>query len=68
MIGSLVFVPYGRCCDLPALTGKGRIDAVKEYRGAIYVHVQPVEGLPLPKWFNVNEVQYAFEDNAQTAA
>ncbi len=66
-IGVIVFVPYGRCCDLPALTGKGQIDAIKEYRGITYVHVQPVEGLPLPKWVNINQVQYDFAANAKAA-
>lgn len=65
-LNAVVFIEYGKCPGLPALLGKGRIDGEMTYKGATYVHVQPIEGLRLPKWINVNEiVSYDFTENAK---
>lgn len=68
-IGAVVFIEYGKCAGLPRLIGKGCIDGEMTHKGADYVHVQPIEGLRLPKWVNVNEiVSYDFTANVKATA
>jgi hypothetical protein len=55
-IGSIVFVEYGKCAGLPALIGKGRITDEMTYKGETLVRVEPVEGMPLPKWIRTHEI------------
>ena len=63
MIGSEVFIQYGRCAGLAPLTGKGCISAEREYRGATLVFVNPIAGATfVPKWVNILNVQYSFAE------
>jgi hypothetical protein len=62
----VVLIEYGKCPGHPPLIGKGRIDEEMTYKGATYVRVQPIEGMRLPKWVNVNEiVAYDFTENVK---
>ena len=67
MLNSLVYVQYGKCPNMPALTGVGRIVEEREAWGETWVLVEPVEDMPLSKWVRFNEVQYAQAAQAAVA-